>query len=145
MRTVTHIPRSWQHSRMVIRMSSLMFFRRDWQSAWIAIINPFVFVCRLYLSIGEDAWLQPKRMTILHAFYSPLYHCQCLPDCECPLGFWNGDAVQLNELNAFMLSTVLVHKTVQTCTRINDQRMSVVRYLSRIRVYCRTFFCTYMV
>ena len=107
MRTVTHIPCSW-HSRTVIRMSSLTFFRHDWRSAWIAIINPFVFVCRRYLSIGEDAWLQPKRMTILHAFYSPLYyHCQCLHDCECPLWCWNGDAVQLNELHAFMLSTVL--------------------------------------
>ena len=31
------------------------------------------------------------------------------------------------ELNAFMLSTVLVHKTVQTCTRINDQHVSVVQ------------------
>jgi hypothetical protein len=46
---------------MVICVSSLTFFRRDWQSAWIAIFNHFVFVCRLYLSIGEDAWLQPKR------------------------------------------------------------------------------------
>ena len=50
-------------------MSSLMFFRHDWRSAWIVIINPFVVVCRRYLSIGEDAWLQPYRMTILRAFY----------------------------------------------------------------------------
>ena len=94
MRTVTHMPRSW-HSRTVIRMSSLTFFRHDWRSAWIVIINPFVVVCRRYLSIGEDAWLQPKRMTILHAFCSPLYHCQCLANSEYPEGFWNGAVVQL--------------------------------------------------
>jgi hypothetical protein len=96
MQTETPRPRSW-HSRKIIHMPYFMFFRCDWQSAWIAISIPFVQVCRLYLYIGEDAWLQLKRMTIHHAFYSPINHVRCLPDSECPFGLWNVDTLCLNE------------------------------------------------